>query len=455
MVKKELSQVSVTQIMEEYQAILEQEVPRLARESGAVKRVRKNGLDAVTLVETVIFGFWQEPDLRLSGLAQVAGRRAVAVTESAMSQRFTPACATLFYRVLQRLTEVHLTSEKVDVPLLKQFTAVIVEDSSIINLPTELAAIWRGCGGGAAMSEAAVKLFVRWDVLSGQVQGPRLTDGRTNDHQSPFSEQELPAGSLYLADLGFFGIKRLQEIARGKQGKRYFVTRWQPKTALYTRSGHRLDLRGLLPHQVGQVRELGVILGEKQGLAVRLLIVRVPEEVVKERQQRLRRAAQKHGREPSPEVFYLANWTIVLTNLPRSRADYCQVFVLLRLRWQIERLFRLWKEGGKIDEWRSCKPYRILCELYGKLAAMVMQQALLQEGCWADPYRSLVKAATAVRREVNRLMVAFFAGGLPQTVLSLLQCLRSGCRLDQRAAHPSTAQLLLEGLDWQLELLLT
>jgi hypothetical protein len=88
--------------------------------------------------------------------------------------------------------------------------------------------------------------------------------------KAPQAEQELPAGSLYLADLGFFGCQRLQQSARGEKGKRFFVTRWQPKTALYTRSGHRLDLRGLLPQQVGQVREMGAILGKHKGLAVRL-----------------------------------------------------------------------------------------------------------------------------------------------------------------------------------------
>src|SRR5947209_5115010 len=210
--KKEFSEVNITQIMERYQAILEQEVPRLARETGAVKRERKNGFDAVTLVEIVLFGFWQEPDLRLSGLAQVAGRREVAVSAEAMSQRFRPACATLFHQVLQRFTEVQLASEKVEVPLLKQFSAVIVEERSTITLPAELACIWQGCGGGEAMSEAAVKIVVRSYVLGGQVLGPHLTDGRTNDHQSPLSEQELPASSLSLADLGFFGQKRLREI---------------------------------------------------------------------------------------------------------------------------------------------------------------------------------------------------------------------------------------------------
>src|SRR6202030_3317175 len=110
---------------------------------------------------------------------------------------------------------------------------------------------------------------------------------------------------------------------------------------------------------------------------IRLILVRVPEEVARERQERLRQNVRdKQGKEPSDEMLYLAQWLILLTNLPRRRAESFQVIVLLRLRWQIERLFRLWKEGGKIDEWRSCKPFRILCELYGKLCAMVMQQAL-------------------------------------------------------------------------------
>ena len=452
--------MSVTQTMEEFQSILENEVPTLAHETGAVKRKRQEGLDSVTLVMTVIFGFWQIPDLRLSGLAQMMGRRAVKVSASAICQRFTASSAELFRRVLQRFTQVRLQSEKVEIALLQKFSAVIVEDSSTISLPAKLAQMWRGCGGSTGTSEAALKLFVRCNVLTGQLLGPELTNARTNDHRSPFDCEGLVAGCLYLADLGFFGIRRLQLIARGskdslsKAGKRFFVTRWQPKTILYTRSGHRLDLRGLLPQHVGQVRELGIVLGKRDPLAIRLLLVKVPEDVANERRERMDQTAQKHGRQPSEELLFFAGWSIVLTNIASSTADFSEVLVLLRLRWQIERLFRLWKEDGKIDEWRSKNPYRQLSELYAKLCAMIMQQALIQEGCWLDPYRSIVKAASCLRHEINRLMTAFCDGDVHKTVLSILCCLRSGCQLDHRAAYPSTAQLLVDGLDWKLELLL-
>lgn len=395
----------------------------------------------------------RDPDLRLGGLAQISGRREVYVTEAAISQRLTPACADLFLKLLQRLVAVSFEGEKVEIPLLKQFSAVIVEDSSIITLPDELAGQWKGCGGKEAASTAALKLFTQWNVLTGELSGPHLGDGRTNDHNSPFALEDLPAGSLYLADLGFFAIERLCTIARLKGGKRYWITRLQPRTNVYTRRGHRIELAAVLPRQVGQVREIGVVLGHKHGVAARLIMVKVPEEVARERQERTKLAAQKHGRVPHPEVLELAHWTIILTNAPRPRAQYQQVLVLLRLRWQIERLFRLWKEDGKIDEWRSKKPSRILCECYAKLAAMLIQQALIQEGCWHDPYRSIVKAAEALRRECNRIMVAFYEGELEKTVSSLLRTLRAGCRIEHRAARPSATQLLLEGLDWQLELL--
>ena len=96
-----------------------------------------------------------------------------------------------------------------------------------------------------------------------------------------------------------------------------------------------------------------------------------------------------------------------------------------------------------------------LCELYAKMCAMILQHSFIQAGCWLDPLRSLVKAADSLRRECNRIMVAFYEGNLEKTVQSILRTLRSGCRIERRSAYPSTAQLLLDGLDWQIELLLT
>jgi Transposase DDE domain len=279
----------------------------------------------------------------LDGLTQVAGRREVEITASGLYQRFTPAAVTFLQRLLERLTQVRLQAEAAPTALLKRFTAVIVEDSSRISLPDELVEVWRGTGG----NQAALKLFVRWNVLSGELHGPLLTDGRQADAKSPFQEQEVPTGGLYLGDQAFFEQGRLRQWHQRTAGqRRYYLMRLPVGTALYTRSGHRLVLSGILPQQEGAAVELGVLVGAKARVPARLILQRVPEEVAEQRRQQVRAEAHDHGHEQSLETLYLAGWIIVVTNVPRRLLSLAETLVVLTVRWQIELLFRLWKEDG-------------------------------------------------------------------------------------------------------------
>lgn len=188
--------------------------------------------------------------------------------------------------------------------------------------------------------------------------------------------------------------------------------------------------------------ELGVLVGCKARVPARLILQRVPEEVAEQRRQRLRAEAHDHGREQSLETLYLAGWIIVVTNVPRRLLSLEETLLVLTVRGPIELLFRLWKEDGQIDEWRSTKCWRILCELYAKLAAMLLQHWLIELGCWHDPQRSLVKAAQVVRREAGQLMVALRDGGVESVVRQIMRCMRSGCRIEKRQQFPSTVQRL-------------
>lgn len=228
--------------------------------------------------------------------------------------RFTPTAAAFLEGLLERLTQEPLQTEAVPIALVPQFTAVVIEESSSIVLPDALASVWQGCGGSAGMSQAAVKLFARWDGLRGRLEGPCLREGRRNDHRRPFDLEREPSGCLYVAELGFFGLDRFCRIC-GRTGKRkkahqwakgYFLSRWFSPARLWDRRGQRISLRDHLPQQVGQRRELEAVLGQREPLAVRVLIERVPKEVAQERRQRIHEAAQAHGREPEEEGPVLA-----------------------------------------------------------------------------------------------------------------------------------------------------
>lgn len=429
----------ITQISTCLRELFGPQAEALGRETGFIQRQRS--LSARAFAQATVFGWLQEPTITLGGLTQVLGRLGVHLSEPALWKRFTPAAAAFLQRLLEQASAYLIQESAVESTLLRRFAAVVVEDSSTITLPPALAGIWQGCGGSEGTSPAAVKLFVRWDVLGGRLEGPSLTAGRHSDKRSPFAIEQLPANCVYLADLGFYSGRRLARLGGRGRAKRYFVSRYQPHTALYDRHGQRVDLGELVPQQVGQRVETLVVLGQER-LVVRVLLERVPHEVAEQRRKRLREAAQDQGREPEAQTLWLADWTIVLTNAPARLLSAEEMLVLMRLRWQIEWLFRLWKEQGHLDEWRSLDPWHILCELYAKLLALVIQHWLITAGCWHDPHRSLVKAAQVVRREAGRLMVALGDGTLERVLSSIVECMQSGCRLSTRRSAPNTSQFV-------------
>ena len=118
--------------------------------------------------------------------------------------------------------------------------------------------------------------------------------------------------------------------------------------------------------------------------------------------------------------------------------------MLGRVRWQIELLFKLWKSHGHIDESRSTKPWRILCDVYAKLLAMLVQHWVALIELWGYPDRSLVKAAKTVAKYALQIATnVWHRERTVETLATISRCMRAGCRLDRRKQQPNTYQLLL------------
>src|SRR5260370_14257696 len=99
------------------------------------------------------------------------------------------------------------------------------------------------------------------------------------------------------------------------------------------------------------------------------------------------------------------------------------------------------KEEGLVDRWRSYDPWRILCEVYAKLCAMVIQQWLIHLGCWHDPMHSAVKAAQVCRREAGRIMVGLQQGQVETALTSQLASMHAGSRLHPPKRLPPPAPI--------------
>jgi hypothetical protein len=291
-------------------------------------------------------------------------------------------------------------------------------------------------------SSAALKCGVQLDLLTGALCGLDLVDSRTSDHRLGVQHAALPKGSLRLADLGFYDLGLLAALSAAEV---YWLSKLEPN-ALITDESQRCSSLLAFVQTLGALdqREGQVWVGKGQRVQARLLVQRAPQEVADQRQRRIRKTARDKGVAPSVAALALANWTILMTNIPPDLLRLSEALVLAKVRWQIELLFKLWKSHGQLDSWRTGKPERRLCEVYAKLVAMVVQHWVLVVGCWQFPERSLVKAAQVVRDHAPELSCARARlDRLNEVVATIQQVLRRTARMNTRKKHPNTYQLLL------------
>ena len=374
-----------------------------AGQSGWLQRERK--LSGATFVQALVFGWLANPHASRSELAQAAAGAGVAITPQGMEQRLNETAARLLQQVLEAAVAQMLAAPAVAVPLLRRFAGVYVSDSTIINLPALLASQWPGStatSAAGAAGSAALKAQVRLDLCQGSLHGPLLEAGRVHDARAAKGHPALTQGALHIADLGYFN---LAVFAALHQGQAYYLSRAKANTLFWDQSGQAALLSQWLEQAVAQGRERAGVLelelhmGAQVGLPCRVLAVRVPPAVAAQRKAQLQRTAQRKQQAVSPERLALVQWTVLVTNVPATLLSVAEALVLYRARWQIERLFRLWKEVGQADAWRSAKPWAVLCEVYAKLLGCLVQHWLLLVGAWADPARSWHKAAQVMHKQ--------------------------------------------------------
>lgn len=423
-------------VEERLQRLLGERADKVARETGFVQRASKMG--GAEFSQITVLGWMAKPDGSLSELSQTAASLGVQVSPQGIDERFGSASAEFMKRLLLEAMSEVVKAEPVAIPLLQRFQGVRLLDSSIILLPDELAEQWSGCG--PTTGKAAMKVMVEWDWLSGKLE-LQLLAGRTHDQNNDLAVRLPPAGHLRIGDLGFFNLKQFHQMT---QAGAYWLSRLKAGTTLLL---HRQAQATSITQLLGVVStaevEFELRLSQTLQVPCRLLARRLPQAQAEERLRKLHQEAQRQGRTPSADQLTLAQWSVLITNIPAALLSLREAFILYRVRWQIELLFKLWKSEARLDVSRSLNPWRVLTELYAKLLGVLIQHWLILLGCWHCPYRSLTKAAQTIRKFAFALALSFSHPPLLTLVLSLIHlALSTACRLNPRRSQPNTYQLL-------------
>jgi len=326
------------------QHLLGPSLDELGRTTGVIQRLRK--FTGTSLLHMLVLTLLRKPGAKATDFQSTAAQLGLDVTATAVEHRFTPELVTFLHSVLERTVHRALAAAPLAVDLLKQFTSILIGDSSTLALPEELADRFPGCGGKSGSGRAALKIHLLWDFLTGAILQLLITPGRDSDATNPIAQEVPPPGSLSLFDLGYFALERFAKIA---QTGAFWISRLQHGTLVFDTGGDPLTLLQYLRQQVGPGPiDVSILLGATHHLPCRLIALRVPQEVADRRRQKVHEKAQKHGRTPSRDYLEWQDWTIFVTNCEVAMVTWRAIVVLYRARWQIELMFKLWKSYNRL-----------------------------------------------------------------------------------------------------------
>lgn len=425
---------SIDQLSKILQQLLIDDANQIGRESGFIQRQRK--FTGSSFAQTLVFGWQRNPNASLEELCQSACNSDVRISPQGLQERLNSAQANDFlYRLLMRALSYLVTGNSAGIPLLEQFTGVYLQDSSKINLPKQFSHIWSG--HGQTGHQAVLKIQTVYDYKRG---GLDLLLASGCAHDCPLQTTDLEAGSLRLADVAYFKVKVFEDF---NERDVYWLSRLPARVGVWEDDEvvHILEwLQAQEADTIDQQVELSA-----QRFACRLIAVRVPDDVSQQRRNRVRKSAKARKKSQLQQTTLdLCDWTIIVTNLPEtfSIEDCLQ---LLRLRWQIELLFKLWKQHLSLDESRSQQPHRMLSEVYAKLLTALIQHWFCVLGCWHEQNRSLVKACFMLRQYTSHIQRALSQFTTLRKTLDVLLPQLARCKVQKRKSRPATFQLL--GLD--------
>jgi len=401
-----------------FRTFFEQTAETIARQSKFV--IRRSKLTGAVFVQTLVFGWSEQPEAALNDLAEVAADLGVAITAQGLDQRINDAAVTLFETLSQESLRWLQQRIPLDVAVLRPFTAVEILDSTCIGLPAALKESYPGSGGDGPLACLKVQLLVNF--LTGTLEHITFQTGCDPDQAYEADLATLRAGVLRLSDLGYFKLQRFQTIA---ERQAFFLSRLDLRTTLSDPvTGQPVDLLTWLQGECATLCERTLLVGQAAPVVCRLVAVRLPQEVVVRRRQRAQENARRKGRTLSARHLALLAWNVFITNVPATLLSAEQVAQLYPVRWQVELVFKLWKSEFALDRIAGLRQARVLCELYAKLiGAVVLSFLVAPHRLTAEAELSLIKAAHILHRHIIRLAQSL---STPDTLQDVL------CQLNQR-----------------------
>ena len=315
---------------------------------------------------------------------------------------------------------------------------MIVQDSTVIKLPTALFPSFSGVSNGHS-TVCNARIQAVYDLIGGKLIEFSIDPCSRNDLAAA-PELEIREGDLVLGDRGYLTAREIQRhvdcgadfIFRHKTGMVYL----DPETQLPLNLPALLKRRGIL--------DMEVLMNDEKRTRVRLLAAPVDPETASLRRMRAKKETKGHN--PSAAVLELMDWTIFITNIAGSKATFAEILGIYGLRWRIEVIFKAWKSHLKFDEVHQVSERQLRILLKTKLLVIAAASNLYRrfESILWRKYRrrlSLLKfmnSMAASMARLNRVLCPLSEEALESS--SLVKALARYCCYDKRKKRRNFAE---------------
>ena len=263
------------------------------------------------------------------------------------------------------------------------FTRIILQDSTTIQLNSNLAEHFPGSKNKTGKKIAILKIQTIYDLISESFFKFNLSAFTRND-QCASSDilSVLKAGDLVIRDLGYFVLSSLNLI---QEKGAFFISRLRFGISVFqSETFTPFDLL-LTLKKINNI-DINVCIGAKERLPVRLIAIPVPENVAAERRRKAK-INRDRRLNPSKEHLALLSWNIFVLNINSDILDSEQIAELYNCRWRIENIFKSWKSHFSITNVPNASVIRVKTYIY----AMLIFITVFQSYIFVTLYKQIIK----------------------------------------------------------------
>ena len=203
-----------------------------------------------------------------------------------------------------------------------------------------------------------------------------------------FSQFPITPGDYIMADAGY---SKAGGIDYAHHNGAFLCFRANPHSLVLSDGrGSRFPLKRRLediakPGKIGSWSVVTPGLKDRQ-IQGRLCVLRKSEEASRMAQKKLKQKASRKGIKLKPATFFYAQYVILFTTFPEPSFKAAEVLEWYRARWQIELVFKRFKQIAQLGHLPKQDPESAIAWLYGKLIVALIAEKMIDYASSISPW---------------------------------------------------------------------